>query len=87
MHCGISICGDCYEVGPEVFLGVTGRPADGKQRLDLREAIGWRARRAGVERVTRSPWCTAHDRDRFYSHRASAGADGRMLAYLGRPLP
>jgi copper oxidase (laccase) domain-containing protein len=40
-----------------------------------------------VERVTRSPWCTAHDRDRFYSHRASAGADGRMLAYLGRPLP
>jgi copper oxidase (laccase) domain-containing protein len=86
IHCGISICGDCYEVGPEVFVGVNGRPAEGKRRLDLKEAVGRRARRGGVVRVTNSPWCTAHDRDRFYSHRASAGADGRMLAYLGRPL-
>jgi YfiH family protein len=87
IHCGISICGDCYEVGPEVLQAVAGESATGKQRLDLRQAIGRRAHRAGVERVTSSPWCTAHDRERFYSHRASAGADGRMLAYLGRPSP
>jgi YfiH family protein len=87
MHCGISICGDCYEVGHEVFQAVTGEPATGKQRLDLRGVISQRVRRAGLERVTSSPWCTAHHRERFYSHRASAGADGRMVAYLGRPSP
>lgn len=87
MHCGVSICGDCYEVGPEVWLGVMGEPASGNRRLDLRSAIAQRAHRAGVARVTGSPWCTAHDRDRFSSHRASGGADGRMVAYLGRALP
>jgi YfiH family protein len=87
IHCGVSICGDCYEVGPEVVRAVVGESTAGKRGLDLREAIAQRAHRAGVGRVSRSPWCTAHDRDRFYSHRASAGADGRMLAYLGRPLP
>lgn len=87
MHCGVSICGDCYEVGHEVVRGVTGASVDGKQRLDLRSAIARRAERAGVGRTTISPWCTAHDHDRFYSHRASAGQDGRMLAFLGRPLP
>ncbi len=86
IHCGISICGECYEVGPEVGQAVLAEPASGKLRLDLRAAITRRAHRAGVGRVTASPWCTAHDRDRFYSHRASGGADGRMLAYLGRPL-
>lgn len=86
IHCGVSICGDCYEVGPEVRLAVLGASTAGKGQLDLREAISQRAHRAGVGRVTRSSWCTAHDRDRFYSHRASAGGDGRMLAYLGRPL-
>ena len=86
MHCGISICGECYEVGPEVGRAVLGEPAAGKLRLDLRAAISRRAHRAGVARVTISPWCTAHDKDRFYSHRASRGADGRMVAYLGRPL-
>jgi len=86
IHCGVGICGECYEVGPEVVQAVTGESVTAKQRLDLRRAIGRRARRAGVERVTGSPWCTAHHADRFYSHRASAGKDGRMLAYLGRPL-
>jgi hypothetical protein len=85
IHCGVSICGDCYEVGPEVASAVAGEPAAGKHPLDLRAAIERRAHRAGVEEVSGSPWCTAHDRGSFYSHRASAGADGRMLAYLGRP--
>ena len=43
--------------------------------------------RAGLEQITVSSWCSAHDRPRFYSHRASGGSDGRMVAYLGIPSP
>ena len=39
----------------------------------------------GVGTVTRSTHCSAHQRPTFYSHRASRGADGRMVAYLGIP--
>jgi len=85
MHCGISICGSCYEVGPEVMSAVTGRATSGPGHLDLRAAIGARARSAGVRQVSVSPWCAAHDAAMFYSHRRSRGRDGRMLAYLGRP--
>ncbi len=87
IHCGVSICGECYEVSSEVYQAVAGRPASGKRGLDLRAAIAERAQRAGTGRVTTSPWCTAHDRGTFYSHRASGGSDGRMVAYLGRPSP
>jgi copper oxidase (laccase) domain-containing protein len=37
--------------------------------------------------VTVSGWCSAHDRPSFYSHRASGGTDGRMVAYVGMPRP
>jgi YfiH family protein len=86
MHCGVGICGACYEVGSEVLAGC-GLPAEGlgPWRLDLRDHLLQRARRIGVGEVTASPWCTAHDRSLFYSHRASGGADGRMVAYLGYP--
>lgn len=85
MHCGISICGRCYEVGPEVpeALGL-GRPR-GKSRLDLRAVLADRASTLGIEDVTVSGWCTAHDQGRFHSHRASGGRAGRMAAYLARP--
>lgn len=84
MHCGISICGACYEVGGEVFeaLGMPVPPRPG--RLDLRLELARRARELGVGSVTVSGWCTAHDGGRFHSHRGSAGAAGRMAAYLGR---
>jgi hypothetical protein len=85
MHAGVGICGPCYEVGPEV-LSVFGRaPApSGRGHLDLRSVLAGQARAAGVGEVTVSPWCAAHDRTRFFSHRASRGGDGgRMVAYLG----
>jgi YfiH family protein len=84
MHCGIAICGCCYEVGHEVFAacGVT-LPTGPKGYLDLREVLMGQARRAGVTNISTSPFCSAHDSDRFFSHRASRGADGRMVAYLG----
>jgi len=86
-HLGVSICGACYEVGGEV-LEAFGLPAEGPGpwHLDVRDQLERQARTLGVAEVTRSEWCSAHDRDRFYSHRASGGVDGRMVAYLGRPV-
>jgi YfiH family protein len=92
MHCGVGICSPCYEVGAEVMAGC-GAPAEGPGpwHLDLRSTLAEQARKAGLNQITASPWCSAHDRDRFYSHRASQGADGRMVAYIGmltgRPGP
>lgn len=88
MHCGVAICGDCYEVGAEVLAAL--RPgvdagAGGSAHVDLRAELARQALALGIQEVTASPWCSAHDRDRFFSHRASGGRDGRMAAYLGRP--
>ncbi len=82
MHCGVGICGDCYEVGSEVAdrFGVAG-----STHLDLRDILARQARGLGIREVSISPWCSAEARDRFFSHRASGGRDGRMVAYLGRP--
>lgn len=86
MHCGVGICGACYEVGAEVLQGCgVAAAGPGPWHLDLRERLAGEARALGIGTVTRSDWCTAHDRLSFYSHRASGGADGRMVAYLGIP--
>lgn len=86
MHCGVGICGSCYEVGSEVMTGC-GVPATGPGpwHLDLRARLVEEARRLGVGEASASEWCSAHDRPAFYSHRASRGGDGRMVAYVGRP--
>ncbi len=86
MHCGVSICGQCYEVGPEVIEGVTGRPAGRPGLLDLRATLLRQGEALGIRQATSSGWCTVHHPDRFYSYRRSGGASGRMVAYLGRPL-
>jgi hypothetical protein len=82
MHCGVGICGSCYEVGSEV-ADRFGQP--GATHLDLREILAQQARGLGIRDVSVSPWCSAEGRDRFFSHRASRGRDGRMVAYLGYP--
>jgi YfiH family protein len=87
MHCGVAICGECYEVGPEVAEAVLGSRPNGPDRLDLRAALAERAWGLGLRTITVSPHCTAHGRDAFFSHRGSGGMDGRMAAYLGRPMP
>ena len=86
MHCGVGICGACYEVGSEVMVGC-GWPADGAGpwHLDLREVLADQAAALGIRTVTVSSRCSAHERPTFYSHRASRGTDGRMVAYLGIP--
>jgi len=86
MHCGVGICGRCYKVGSEVMEAITGKPHGRSEALDLRRVLQDRACGLGLHEVSVSSWCSAHDQDRFFSHRASGGGTGRMLAYLGRPL-
>jgi copper oxidase (laccase) domain-containing protein len=84
MHCGVGICGPCYEVGSEVMEGC-GVPVAGAGpwQLDLRQRLAEQAGELGIVQMTTSSWCSAHHRASFYSHRASSGTDGRMVAYLG----
>jgi YfiH family protein len=86
MHCGVGICGQCYEVGSEVVMGCGQTPGGtGPWHVDLREVLADQAAALGIRAATRSTRCSAHERPTFYSHRASRGADGRMVAYLGIP--
>lgn len=86
MHAGVAISGARYQVGSEVIEGV-GRVAAGTGPwfLDLREAIAEQAAGLGIGEVSISGHCTAEPGGPFFSHRGSGGADGRMVAWLGRP--
>ncbi len=83
VHLGPAICGDCYEVGPDVHAQLTGRAAAGPTRVDLRAVLADQARVAGVRAITTSRSCTRCDGDRFFSHRA--GDAGRQLGVLATP--
>ena len=83
MHCGVAICGTCYEVGSEVAEALGGPRVGGKTHVDIRGALAAQAAALGVRQVSSSSICAAHDPG-FHSHRASGGRGGRMIAYLGR---
>jgi len=87
MHCGVGICGSCYEVGAEVMeaCGLLSRPP-GPWHLDLRALLTDQAVKLGVGEVSVSSYCSAHDGASFFSHRRSGGSDGRMVAYIGLPV-
>jgi len=85
MHCGVGICGECYEVGSEVLSRFTGRVETAPGHVDLRAALARQGQALGLGEITVSAWCSAHDREHFFSHRASGGRDGRMIAYAGLP--
>lgn len=80
LHLGPSICGSCYEVSPDVHAQLTGRAVSSPTTVDLRAIIASHARSAGVRHLTVSPFCTRHDNDRFFSHRA--GDAGRQIAVI-----
>lgn len=82
-HCGPAICGECYEVGPEVHEAV--RPGPGvfvKAPIDLRAALAQRAADVGMSRArfTTSTHCTLHGSE-FFSHRG--GSTGRQVGVIG----
>ncbi len=80
LHCGPAICGQCYEVSPDVYRQLTGRSADTPTTVDLRALIAGHARTLGVRAISVSGACTRCDNDRFYSHRA--GDAGRQLGVI-----
>jgi YfiH family protein len=82
IHLGPSICGACYEVSPDVYAQLTSTAVSTPTTVDLRALIASHAHSAGVRHITISPFCTRHDNDRFFSHRAGDG--GRQIAVLAR---
>ena len=80
VHCGPAVCGRCYEVSADVALQLTGRDPGRAVTVDLRELITSGARALGVRYVSSSDYCTRHDNDRFFSHRA--GDAGRQLGVI-----
>ena len=86
-HLGPAICGDCYEVGPEVHEAL-GLPSPGRpEPVDLRAILGGRAVALGVrgDRITVSSRCTHCGDGSLFSHRA--GDAGRQVALLGVTEP
>jgi hypothetical protein len=80
VHLGPSICGKCYEVGPEVYRALTGREVERPTCADLRELLASQAEAVGVTRISTSRWCTRCHNDRFFSHRC--GDLGRQLGVI-----
>lgn len=80
VHLGPAICGQCYEVSPEVVLELTGETVSRRMTVDLRAIIAGHARALDVRGVTISASCTRHDNARFFSHRA--GDAGRQVAVI-----
>ena len=82
LHLGPSICGRCYEVGPEVFAAL-GLPAPELPRpLDLRAVLAHRAVTAGVvpHGISVSAHCTRCTESGLFSHRG--GDAQRQLGFL-----
>src|SRR3989449_4294381 len=48
MHCGVGICGECYEVGSEVLSRFTGRAETEAGHVDLRGALGRQGQAPGL---------------------------------------
>ena len=80
IHLGPSICGDCYEVSPDVYRQLTGRDVPAAKMIDLRAVIADHAFRAGVKHISVSALCTRCHNDRLFSHRARD--DGRQLGVI-----
>lgn len=85
VHLGPSICGQCYEVGPEVHAAVhpDRDPPAAAEPIDLRAALAGRAEAAGVResRVSVSTHCTRCGPGEFFSHRGGSAA--RQMGVIG----
>ncbi|HET9984780.1 MAG TPA: laccase domain-containing protein [Longimicrobiales bacterium] len=83
VHLGPAICGECYEVGPEVFSALGLPEPAANTPIDLRAVLVRRAAAAGVApaRISVSEHCTRCGAASFYSHRA--GCAERQLGLLG----
>ncbi|MBH16068.1 MAG: hypothetical protein CME30_02140 [Gemmatimonadetes bacterium] len=83
VHFGPAICGDCYEVGPEVFRGLGLAAPLEPTTVDLREVLKGQAMGFGIREgnLTASEDCTLCGERGFFSHRN--GDTGRQVALIG----
>lgn len=83
IHFGPSICGRCYEVGPEVFAALGQRTPARARPIDLRRILAMRAVVGGVkaDSVSISGHCTRCTEVSFFSHRG--GDRERQVGFLG----
>lgn len=83
VHLGPAICGQCYEVGPEVFEALDQRVPSTPTPIDLRSVLSERAVRLGVDpmRLTVSEHCTRCTGSELYSHRG--GDRHRQVGFIG----
>jgi YfiH family protein len=83
VHFGPAICGNCYEVGPEVFDALAQTVPAAPTPLDLRHILARRAEAGGVppESITISTHCTRCTGSDLFSHRG--GDAGRQVGYVG----
>ncbi len=91
---GPSICGNCYEVGPEVAVrfmeqfgdgnGIVTPGREGHFQLDLWKANAQILLEAGIvpEHLCLANVCTRCNPDVFYSHRIMGNARGSLAAFL-----
>jgi YfiH family protein len=95
---GPGIGRESFEVGPEVVgefrreFGAEapvlehpdpGARTSGRALVDLRAALVWQLRVAGVERFDVDGHCTYRRADLFFSHRREGGLTGRMASVIG----
>ena len=83
VHLGPAICGECYEVGPEVFEALEQPVPAEAMPIDLRGVLRRRALGAGVAagRLSVNDECTLCGDGRYYSHRR--GDTGRHRGFIG----
>ena len=83
IHFGPAICGDCYEVGPEVFEALRLTVPPHPSRLDLRTVLADRGSASGVDldKMSRSAHCTICTQSGLFSHRG--GDRFRQVAFIG----
>ena len=83
MHFGPAICGDCYEVSPEVFKSLGLDPPLEPTLVNLRAILGGQARDFGIRKsqISTSEECTLCGEEDFFSHRN--GDMGRQVALIG----
>lgn len=82
VHLGPSICGECYEVGPEVHHALGEDAPDGRAPVDLRVNLAQRAIGLGVppRAISISEHCTHCGESPFFSHRR--GCAERQVGFL-----
>ncbi len=83
LHLGPAICGECYEVGPEVFEALGEAVPEAPTSVDVRAVLTRQAASLGLidENVSISEQCTLCGGEGFFSHRR--GDPERQVALLG----